>query len=309
MAVDAAKKLEAEGKKVRPQRLRRWAVPFASMHVQSAHVAVHAADPRQCSPCVSQPRPAPPRPPARAPQVRVVSMPVWELFEEQPESYRNSVLPPEVTARVSVEAGSTFGWQKWVGGKGVSIGIDEFGASAPGPLLYEKYGITGEPPGCRRWLLPVCVGAAWRVELGLWWRQSVWRCGSRAHPLRAPLNPPRSRRGGGGRQEVDGRVKQPPAAAAARPAEPPARQPPRAARGPLWTYSFRALLLPQLPMRPPLARPVFPAPLCLVGSSGRGAFCPMPVDPSHLISSCATPQNRAAVGRGGSRWPSGVMQA
>jgi transketolase len=89
MAVDAAKKLEAEGKKV-----------------------------------------------------RVVSMPCWELFEEQSEEYRNSVLPPAVTARVSVEAGSTFGWDKWVGSKGKAIGIDEFGASAPGPLLYEKFGIT-----------------------------------------------------------------------------------------------------------------------------------------------------------------------
>lgn len=56
----------------------------------------------------------------------------------QDEAYRNSVLPPEVTARVSVEAGSTFGWEKWVGSKGKSIGINEFGASAPGPLLYEK---------------------------------------------------------------------------------------------------------------------------------------------------------------------------
>lgn len=73
-------------------------------------------------------------------KVRVVSMPVWELFEEQDEAYRNSVLPPAVTARVSVEAGSTFGWEKWVGQKGESIGINEFGASAPGPLLYEKYG-------------------------------------------------------------------------------------------------------------------------------------------------------------------------
>jgi transketolase len=75
-------------------------------------------------------------------KVRVVSMPCWELFEEQDEAYRNSVLPPEVTARVSVEAGSTFGWEKWVGQKGKSIGINEFGASAPGPLLYEKFGIT-----------------------------------------------------------------------------------------------------------------------------------------------------------------------
>lgn len=75
-------------------------------------------------------------------KVRVVSMPCWELFEEQPESYRNSVLPPDVKARVSIEAGSTFGWHKWVGDKGVAIGIDEFGASAPGPTLYEKFGIT-----------------------------------------------------------------------------------------------------------------------------------------------------------------------
>lgn len=74
-------------------------------------------------------------------------MPCWELFEEQPQSYKDSVLLPEVKARVSVEAGSTYGWQKWVGDKGKSIGIDEFGASAPGPLLYEKYGITGERAG------------------------------------------------------------------------------------------------------------------------------------------------------------------
>ena len=83
-------------------------------------------------------------------------MPVWELFEEQPQSYKDSVLPPEVTARVSVEAGSTFGWQKWVGAKGECIGIDEFGASAPGPLLYEKYGITGERRGRGRG-----EGSAW----------------------------------------------------------------------------------------------------------------------------------------------------
>ena len=75
-------------------------------------------------------------------KVRVVSMPCWELFDEQPQSYKDSVFPPEVTARVSVEAGSTMGWLKYVGGKGETIGIDEFGASAPGPVLYEKYGIT-----------------------------------------------------------------------------------------------------------------------------------------------------------------------
>lgn len=75
-------------------------------------------------------------------KVRVVSMPCWELFDEQPQSYKDSVLLPSVTARVSVEAGSTLGWSKYVGEKGVAIGIDEFGASAPAPILYEKFGIT-----------------------------------------------------------------------------------------------------------------------------------------------------------------------
>jgi transketolase len=79
---------------------------------------------------------------AEGKKVRVVSMPCWELFEEQSQEYKDSVLLPAVTARVSVEAGTTLGWQKWVGGKGEMVGIDEFGASAPGPLLYEKFGIT-----------------------------------------------------------------------------------------------------------------------------------------------------------------------
>jgi transketolase len=81
-------------------------------------------------------------------KVRVVSMPCWELFEEAGQEYIDSVLPPSVTARVSIEAGTTFGWEKWVGQKGKSVGINEFGASAPGPLLYEKFGITvGESCG------------------------------------------------------------------------------------------------------------------------------------------------------------------
>lgn len=75
-------------------------------------------------------------------KVRVVSMPCTELFDEQPESYRNSVLPEDVTARVTVEAGSTYGWIKYAGPKGAMIGVDSFGASAPGPTLYEKFGIT-----------------------------------------------------------------------------------------------------------------------------------------------------------------------
>ncbi|KAK9790779.1 hypothetical protein WJX73_009714 [Symbiochloris irregularis] len=77
-------------------------------------------------------------------KTRVVSMPSWELFDEQDQSYQDSVLPPDVIARVSVEAGSTFGWSKYVGQKGKSIGIDSFGASAPAPTLYKEFGITKE---------------------------------------------------------------------------------------------------------------------------------------------------------------------
>ena len=72
----------------------------------------------------------------------MVSLPCWELFEDQDDSYKQSVLPPSVTARVSIEAGSTFGWKQYVGDRGICIGVDTFGASAPGPLLYEKFGIT-----------------------------------------------------------------------------------------------------------------------------------------------------------------------
>ena len=58
------------------------------------------------------------------------------------QDYKDSVLPPDVTARVSIEAGSTFGWLQYVGAKGKAIGIDKFGASGPGPALYEDFGIT-----------------------------------------------------------------------------------------------------------------------------------------------------------------------
>jgi transketolase len=75
---------------------------------------------------------------------RVVSMPSWELFEAQPRSYRDAVLPPHVRARVSVEAASPFGWERYVGRDGVIIGVDRFGASAPGPLLMREYGFTAE---------------------------------------------------------------------------------------------------------------------------------------------------------------------
>jgi len=72
--------------------------------------------------------------------VRVVSMPCWELFEDQPAEYRDEVLPPDVKARLSVEPGVAMGWSKWVGDHGDSISIEHFGASAPGPTVLEKFG-------------------------------------------------------------------------------------------------------------------------------------------------------------------------
>lgn len=75
-------------------------------------------------------------------KVRVVSMVCWELFQDQDESYRESVLPKAVKKRISVEAGVTFGWCRYVGDEGVAIGIDTFGASAPGPVCMEKFGFT-----------------------------------------------------------------------------------------------------------------------------------------------------------------------
>jgi transketolase len=74
--------------------------------------------------------------------VRVVSLPSWELFDSQPQKYRDSVLPPEVKARVAVEAGIKLGWEHYVGLEGTVIGLDSFGASAPASVLYEKFGIT-----------------------------------------------------------------------------------------------------------------------------------------------------------------------
>jgi len=73
---------------------------------------------------------------------RVVSMPSWELFEAQSAEYRQAVLPPAVHARVSVEAGSPFGWERYVGPGGAIIGVDGFGASAPGPEVMTRYGFT-----------------------------------------------------------------------------------------------------------------------------------------------------------------------
>ncbi len=77
-------------------------------------------------------------------RVRVVSMPSWELFEKQPEEYRNQIFPADVPVRISVEAGATHGWHKYVGSSGEAMGIDHFGASAPGKVLLEKFGFTPE---------------------------------------------------------------------------------------------------------------------------------------------------------------------
>jgi transketolase len=77
-------------------------------------------------------------------KVRVISFPSWELFEQQPKEYKDSVLPPSVKARVSIELGIKQGWEKYTGDSGESISIEKFGASAPIEILMEKYGFTTE---------------------------------------------------------------------------------------------------------------------------------------------------------------------
>ena len=79
---------------------------------------------------------------AKGVAVRVVSLPSWEHFRRQPQSYRDLVLPPAVRARVAVEAGARMGWQEWTTEDGETIGIDHFGASAPGERLFEEFGFT-----------------------------------------------------------------------------------------------------------------------------------------------------------------------
>jgi transketolase len=75
-------------------------------------------------------------------RTRVVSMPSWELFREQDPAYQNEVLPPGIGARISIEAGCTQGWREWIGDRGIAIGIDRFGASAPASELFEHFGLT-----------------------------------------------------------------------------------------------------------------------------------------------------------------------
>jgi transketolase len=77
-------------------------------------------------------------------RVRLVSMPSWRLFAEQPTEYREGVLPEAVTARIAVEAASPLGWERWTGIRGAIIGVDRFGASAPGAILFKEYGFTAE---------------------------------------------------------------------------------------------------------------------------------------------------------------------
>jgi len=76
--------------------------------------------------------------------IRLVSFPSWELFDEQEPAYQEAVLPPEVEARLAVEAGVPQGWHRWVGSRGRVLGIDRYGASAPASTVFEKYGFTVE---------------------------------------------------------------------------------------------------------------------------------------------------------------------
>lgn len=75
---------------------------------------------------------------------RVVNMPSWELFEKKSIGYKNRVLPPEINKRIAIEAGIPMGWERYVGRKGIIIGINRFGASAPGGTVMENYGFTAE---------------------------------------------------------------------------------------------------------------------------------------------------------------------
>ncbi len=90
-------------------------------------------------------------------KAQVVSMPCWKLFEKQDKGYRDTVIPPAVKARVGIEAGIEQGWCKWLGDKGIFVGMSSFGASAPGKVCFEKFGIT----------IPNVVAAAKKTIEGL----------------------------------------------------------------------------------------------------------------------------------------------
>ena len=91
---------------------------------------------------------------------RVVSMPSWELFEQQPAAYRHSVIPPSVSARVSVEQASTLGWERYVGIEGTAIGMTTFGASAPLKELQQRFGFTPDN------VVDAAKQQRWRVSAG-----------------------------------------------------------------------------------------------------------------------------------------------
>ncbi|HLF88829.1 MAG TPA: transketolase C-terminal domain-containing protein, partial [Anaerolineales bacterium] len=74
--------------------------------------------------------------------VRLVSFPCWELFKQQDAEYQNTVLPPNIPARLAVEAGVSQGWERWVGAYGATVTLDHFGASAPYQVIYEQFGLT-----------------------------------------------------------------------------------------------------------------------------------------------------------------------
>ncbi|HEX3550858.1 MAG TPA: transketolase C-terminal domain-containing protein, partial [Candidatus Elarobacter sp.] len=80
----------------------------------------------------------------RGTKTRVVSMPSWKLFEAQDAAYHESVLPADVRARMSIEAGATIGWSKYVGERGIAFGLDHFGTSAPAAAIAKEYGFTPE---------------------------------------------------------------------------------------------------------------------------------------------------------------------
>ncbi len=77
-------------------------------------------------------------------QVRVISLPSFDLFEQQTQAYKDSVILPDVKARLAIEMASPFGWERYVGDKGAILGINKFGASAPGNRVIEEYGFTVE---------------------------------------------------------------------------------------------------------------------------------------------------------------------
>ena len=90
-------------------------------------------------------------------------MPSWELFEAQSQKYRDSVLPPSITARLAVEAGVSQGWERYVGDKGDMISVEDFGASAPGHIVMQKYGFTVENV-CKHALALLKKANNWRAD-------------------------------------------------------------------------------------------------------------------------------------------------